>query len=190
VDTVGPYITDTQPNRDLGPTPSQTVGPFYGYALPYEGGGDLVPGWTAGAIRIHGTVYDGAGQVIPDAIVEIWQADAEGRVPAAEGSFVRDGATFTGWGRASVDRLGHYAFSTVRPGGEQPYIAVSVFARGMLKRVVTRIYFPGASDALLDMLDADRRETLIAQDEGGAAYRFDIRIQGERETVFLEMSQP
>ncbi|WP_406283848.1 protocatechuate 3,4-dioxygenase subunit alpha [Embleya sp. NBC_00896] len=180
------------PNRDGGLTPSQTVGPFFGYALPYAGGPDLVPAHAVGAIRLHGTVYDGAGEPIPDAVVEIWQADAAGRIPQAEGSFARDGATFTGWGRAAVDRLGNYAFTTVRPGAAAgdptPYIAVSVFARGMLRRVATRVYFPEddrSADPLFALVPPARHETLIAVREESGSYRFDVHIQGEQETVFL-----
>ncbi|MFI1584139.1 protocatechuate 3,4-dioxygenase subunit alpha [Embleya sp. NPDC020630] len=180
------------PNPDGGLTPSQTVGPFFGYALPFAGGPDLVPPHTPGAIRVHGTVYDGAGVPVPDAVVEIWQADAAGRIPRAPGSFARDGVTFTGWGRAAVDRLGRYAFSTVRPGATgadaNPYLAMSVFARGMLRRVVTRVYFPEDdrhADPLFALVPASRHETLIAVREESGAYRFDVHIQGEQETVFL-----
>ncbi|MYW06525.1 protocatechuate 3,4-dioxygenase subunit alpha [Streptomyces sp. SID3343] len=201
------------PNPDGGLTPSQTVGPFFGHALPFAGGPDLVPAHTPGAIRVHGTVYDGEGVPVPDAIVEFWQADAAGRIPQAQGSFARDGATFTGWGRCAVDRLGRYAFDTVKPGAVDadalPYIAVSVFARGMLRRVVTRMYFPedtgrpedpggpeGADpaptpaparvgDPVFSVVPAARHETLIAVPEESGSYRFDVHIQGEKETVFF-----
>ncbi|MGW1997108.1 protocatechuate 3,4-dioxygenase subunit alpha [Embleya sp. NPDC001921] len=180
------------PNRDGGLTPSQTVGPFFGYALPYAGGPDLVPAHTPGAIRVHGSVYDGAGAPVPDAVLEIWQADPAGRLPRAPGSFARDGATFTGWGRAAVDRLGRYTFTTVRPGAPSadanPYLAMSVFARGMLRRAVTRVYFPEDdrhADPLFSVVPATRHETLIAVREESGSYRFDVRIQGEQETVFL-----
>ena len=103
----------------LVPTPGQTIGPFFGYALPYDGGEELVPPGSARAIRLHGTVYDGAGDPVPDALLELWQADENGRVVQQEGSLHRDGWTFTGWGRASVDGNGHYSFSTVRPGADR-----------------------------------------------------------------------
>jgi protocatechuate 3,4-dioxygenase, alpha subunit len=175
----------------LTATPGQTIGPFFGYALPFERGNELVPPGSAGAIRLHGVVTDGAGAPVPDALLEIWQADADGGVPTATGSLRRDGWTFTGWGRASTDDEGHYSFTTVKPGAIQhdsaPFFAVTVFARGLLNRLFTRAYVPGdrlAQDRLLSTVTADRRHTLIAEaDEHGL--RFDIRLQGEDETVFL-----
>jgi protocatechuate 3,4-dioxygenase alpha subunit len=190
-------VDGAAPNPDGGLTPSQTVGPFFGYALPFAGGPDLVPAHAPGAIRVHGTVYDGAGVPVPDAIVELWQADAAGRIPQVQGSFARDGATFTGWGRCAADRLGHYAFTTVRPGAPGadalPYIAVSVFARGMLRRAVTRVYFgedagsarQRAADPVFSAVPAARHETLIAVPEESGSYRFDVHIQGKKETVFF-----
>ena len=175
----------------LTATPGQTIGPFFGYALPFERGNELVPPGSTGAIRLHGVVTDGAGAPVPDALLEIWQADADGVVPTAAGSLHRDGWTFTGWGRASTDEDGHYGFTTVKPGAVQPdsapFIAVTVFARGLLNRLFTRVYLPGAElaqDRLLNSVPADRRHTLIAApDKGGL--RFDIRLQGDDETVFL-----
>jgi protocatechuate 3,4-dioxygenase alpha subunit len=176
---------------DLAPTPGQTIGPFFGYALPYDGGADLVPTSHPGAIRFHGRVLDGAGDPVPDALVEIWQADGAGRVPREPGSLRRDGFTFTGWGRAAVDNTGHYAFTTVAPGpvaaGGAAYVAVTVFARGLLNRLFTRAYLPGPAtdaDPFLATVPAERRGTLVArEDERG--FVFDIRLQGEGETVFL-----
>jgi protocatechuate 3,4-dioxygenase alpha subunit len=173
-------------------TPGQTVGPFYGQALPYEGDNELVPPGRADAIRLHGTVYDGAGTPIPDALIEIWQADAQGEVSRETGSLHRDGWTFTGWGRCSTDRTGHYSFSTVLPGatdeGKAPFFAVVVFARGLLDRLFTRIYLPdhaaNATDPLLASLSAEEAATLIAETDA-QGLRFDIHLQGERETVFL-----
>jgi protocatechuate 3,4-dioxygenase alpha subunit len=173
-------------------TPGQTVGPFFGQALPYAGGNELVPAGRPGAIRVHGVVYDGAGVPIPDALVEIWQADAEGRIVQEPGSLHRDGWTFTGWGRCEADGTGHYSFSTVLPGptepGKAPFIAVVVFARGLLDKLFTRIYLPGHpandSDPLLASLTPRERESLIAVEEP-TGLRFDIHLQGERETVFL-----
>jgi protocatechuate 3,4-dioxygenase alpha subunit len=172
-------------------TPGQTIGPFFGYALPFERGNELVAPGTPNAIRLHGVVTDGAGAPVPDALLEIWQTDADGVVPTATGSLRRDGWTFTGWGRASTGEDGHYGFTTVKPGathdGSAPFIAVTVFARGLLNRLFTRAYVPGdriAQDRLLNSVSADRRHTLIATaDEHGL--RFDIRLQGEDETVFL-----
>jgi protocatechuate 3,4-dioxygenase alpha subunit len=175
------------------PTPGQTVGPFFGYALPYEGGGDLVPRGHPGAIRLHGTVLDGAEHPVPDALVEIWQADAAGEAVARPGSLHRDGYTFTGWGRSATDRTGHYSFTTLTPGparaGQMPFIALTVFARGLLNRLFTRVYLSADDsalprDPLLSNLDPDRRRTLVAEPDAGG-YSFDIRLQGDHETVFL-----
>ena len=167
------------------PTPGQTVGPFFHYALPYDGDSDLVPRGMPGAIRLHGTVYDGAGDPVPDAILELWQADASGEVVQQAGSLRRDGWTFTGFGRSATDAEGRYSFTTLEPGESAPFFAITVFARGLLHRLFTRAYLPGASDALLDALDPDRRSTLFTTaDESG--FRFDVRLQGEDETVFLD----
>lgn len=178
----------------LAPTPGQTIGPFYGYALPWPGGSELVPVGSHGAIRFHGTVYDGAGQPIPDALIEIWQADQDGRVAQAGGSLHRDGHTFTGFGRAAVDAIGHYSFTTVLPGpaeqGAAPFIAMTVFARGLTNRLFTRAYLPVddevlASDTFLQSLPEDRRSTVVATaDDHG--FCLDLRLQGEDETVFLQ----
>ena len=178
----------------LAPTPGQTVGPFFGYALPYDGGEALVPIGHPRAIRLHGTVYDGAGEPVPDAIIELWQADEAGELPQVEGSRARDEWVFTGFGRAPVDDTGHYSFTTIVPGasseGSAPFFAVTIFARGLLHRLMTRAYLPlaheaAAADPLLGSLPVERRETLIVRpDEHG--FVFDIRLQGAGETVFLE----
>ena len=177
----------------LTATPGQTVGPFYGYALPYPGDNELVPPGHREAIRLHGTVYDGAGNPVPDALIEIWQADENGDVPQTEGSLHRDGWTFTGFGRAAVDAAGRYSFTTLRPApteaGAPAFFAMTVFARGLLNRLFTRAYLPDdadalAADALLRSVPEDRRATLVAaRDTDG--YAFDIRLQGDGETVFL-----
>jgi protocatechuate 3,4-dioxygenase alpha subunit len=178
---------------DLTPTAGQTVGPFFHYALPWPGDSELVPPGRADAVRFHGLVVDGAGEPVPDALIEIWQADAEGRVVQEPGSLRRDGFTFTGFGRAATDATGHYSFSTLRPGptapGAAPFVAVTVFARGLLNRLFTRAYLPGdpevlAATPLLAALEPGRRTTLIAA-EDGSGLRFDIHLQGEGETVFL-----
>jgi protocatechuate 3,4-dioxygenase, alpha subunit len=178
---------------DLTPTPGQTIGPFFGYALPYDGDSDLVPPGRGDAIRLHGTVRDGAGDPVPDALLELWQADPSGTVPQEAGSLRRDGWTFTGWGRAATDNAGHYSFTTLAPGATDgrgaPFFAVTVFARGLLDRLLTRAYLPGddaalAADPVLSSVDPGRRGTLVATaDEHG--YRFDVRLQGDDETVFL-----
>jgi protocatechuate 3,4-dioxygenase alpha subunit len=165
-------------------TPGQTVGPFLDLGLPCDC--DLVDESDPAAVRLHGTVHDGAGAPIPDALVELWQADPAGRI--ARGSLRRDG--FTGWGRAATDADGRYRFTTVTPGGDgrPPFFAVTVFARGLLDRLFTRAYLPGAdlgADPLLATIDAERRATLLCVAESRTAYRFDIHLQGPRETVFL-----
>lgn len=172
-------------------TPGQTIGPFFGYALPFDGDNHLVPPGSPGAIRLGGLVTDGAGSPVPDALLEIWQADADGVVPTATGSLHRDGWTFTGWGRASTDRDGRYSFITVKPGvtkaGSAPFFAMTVFARGLLNRLFTRAYLPGgqlSAEPLLKSLPNDRRDTMIAEPDGDGL-RFDIRLQGDGETVFL-----
>ena len=170
----------------LPATAGQTVGPFFGYALPFPDDNALVPPGTPGAVVLHGRLLDGAGGPVPDAILELWQADAEGNVVQEQGSLRRGAGAeeqaFTGFGRASTDAEGRYAFTTIVPGA--PFFSVTVFARGLLNRLFTRAYLPGAGDAFLEGLDADRRSTLLTtQDETG--YVFDVHLQGERETVFL-----
>jgi protocatechuate 3,4-dioxygenase, alpha subunit len=166
----------------MSATPGQTVGPFFGFALPYDGGPDLVPRGHPDAIRLHGVVLDGAGLPVPDALLEIWQTDGEGEVPRAGGSLRRDGYTFTGWGRAATNNAGEYSFTTVEPGAS--FIALTVFARGLMNRLFTRIYLPNVSDPFLMSVPAERRETLIATRDADGL-RFDVVLQGDRETVFL-----
>ncbi|MHC5262072.1 protocatechuate 3,4-dioxygenase subunit alpha [Streptomyces sp. UC4497] len=187
------------------PTPSHTVGPWYGYALPFEGGGDIAPVGHPETVAVHGYVYDGNGAPVPDAFVEIWGADPEGNASTIDGSMRRqpftggylgrNGVEFTGWGRIETDANGHWAVRTLRPGarGESaPYLAVVIFSRGLLHHLYTRIYFAGdealATDPVLRQVDAERRDTLIAQRQADGTYRFDIRLQGEGETVFLEFT--
>lgn len=183
-----------------GPTPSQTVGPFFHDALPYPAGPAVAGASRPGAFTLHGHVYDGAGDPIPDAMVEVWQADEHGRFVDRPGIYeapAPDG--FRGFGRCATDPDGHFAFTTVKPAGvptadgesQAPHLAVSVFARGMLRRVVTRVYFDdeaaaNETDPLLSAVDPARRGTLVAaRDESG--YRFDVRLQGADETVFLDV---
>jgi protocatechuate 3,4-dioxygenase alpha subunit len=176
-------------------TPGQTIGPFFGYALPYPGGPDLVPAGRADAIRLHGVVYDGHGDPVPDALLEVWQPDPAGRVVqlAEGGSLRRDGWTFTGWGRSATDDTGHYSFATLRPGamepGKLPFFAVALFARGLTHRLFTRAYLPAdesviTADTFLSDVPSTRRKTLFATPEGDG-FAFDIHLQGEDETVFL-----
>lgn len=182
------------PALKLAPTPGQTIGPFYGYAMPFAKDNELVNQAHPASVRLHGVVTDGAGTVIPDALLEIWQADEHGNVVSETGSLVRDGYTFTGFGRVPVDNVGHYTFTTVNPGatepGKAPFIMLTVFARGLLNRLFTRIYLPEdtealANDALLTSLDDEARASLIATREANGDLRFDISLQGENETAFL-----
>jgi protocatechuate 3,4-dioxygenase alpha subunit len=166
----------------MSTTPSQTVGPYFSIGLPWPDGPEVVPD---GDVWIRGVVLDGEREPIPDALVETWQADPSGRYEV-EG--------FRGFGRCPTAADGSYAIRTVKPGavdGQAPHIAVSVFARGLLDRVVTRIYFPEdaeahAADPVLSGLDEQARATLVAvREEGG--YRFDVRLQGPDETVFFSV---
>lgn len=182
-------------------TPSQTVGPYFAIGLPWPTGPFTVPDGSPGAIRITGTVYDGQGEVVPDHLLETWQADPSGRFADMHGyggPSELDG--FRGFGRYGVeDGDGRFEIVTVKPGrvpgpGESvqaPHLAVSVFARGMLNRCVTRIYFAdeaeaNAADPVLTSVPQARRYTLLAQPEEGG-YRFDIHLQGPQETVFFTL---
>jgi len=182
-------------------TPSQTVGPYFAIGLPWPEGPHAVAEGTAGAFRITGTVYDGLGVPVPDHLIEIWQADPEGRFADLHGhGGVSEMDGFRGFARYGVeDGDGTFEILTVKPGRvnepggrpQAPHIDVSVFARGMLNRVVTRIYFgdeeeANASDPVLARVPVDRRQTLIAQPEN-RGYRFDIRLQGPGETVFFDV---
>jgi protocatechuate 3,4-dioxygenase, alpha subunit len=191
-----------------GLTPSQTVGPFLAIGLPWADGPDVVPAGTPGAIVISGQVLDGAGQPLPDAMIETWQADPDSRFDHPDdprGPAAPALTGFRGFGRSMTDKDGTYRIVTLRPGPlpapgggtEAPHIDVSVFGRGMLDRAVTRIYFPdeaaaNAADPVLNSIaEPDRRATLIATAEpgqdAGTAFRFDVRLQGERETVFFDV---
>jgi protocatechuate 3,4-dioxygenase, alpha subunit len=180
-------------------TPSQTVGPYFSIGLPWGAGPHAVAEGTPGAIRIAGVVYDGAGEPVPDNMIESWQADPDGRFADLHGHggpSTVDG--FRGFARSGYERGdGGWEILTVKPGPvpgldgttQAPHVALSVFARGMLHRCVTRIYFAdeeqaNAADPVLASVPAGRRGTLLAQpaDDG---YRFDIRLQGPGETVFF-----
>lgn len=192
-------------------TPSQTVGPYFAYGLAPRGeyawkdtfSNDLASPDAAGErIRIEGRVLDGDGAPIDDCMIEIWQADAQGRYASAADERPRPNTRFFGFGRAATDAEGRYAFDTIKPGAtpglngglQAPHILVAVFARGMLRQSYTRIYFgdeaANATDAVLALVPAERRATLIAPKtlrEGRPLYSFDIRMQGDSETVFFEI---
>ncbi len=186
-----------------GITASQTVGPFFGYALTPEPDGftPLVgnllrtPDAEGTPIRIEGRVFDGAGEPVPDAMIEIWQADAAGVY--ARGLPSGSNRQFRGFGRCET-KLGVFSFETVKPGPiaapdgslQAPHINVGLFARGLLKRLFTRVYFEdeplNVKDATLNLVPEERRNTLIAKRVSPGAYAFDIYVQGPNETVFFE----
>jgi protocatechuate 3,4-dioxygenase alpha subunit len=182
-------------------TPSQTVGPYFAIGLPWAEGPHAVDPGMPGAITISGTISDGSGAPIPDHLLETWQADPDGRYADAHGY---GGASsvegFRGFARYGVEvGDGDYEIVTVKPGRvaepggrlQAPHIAVTLMARGMLHRVVTRIYFAdepeaNAEDPILALVPPERRDTLLATPVDGG-YRFDIRLQGPGETVFFDV---
>lgn len=183
-----------------GLTPSQTIGPFFAYALTPRayGGAELATGAMAGdgvpgqRVRVAGVVLDGDGAVVTDAMLEFWQADAQGRFHAT------GNAGFTGFGRVETTSEGGYCIETIKPGAlpgangamQAPHLTVSVFARGVLTRLMTRIYFSdepaNETDPVLALVPAERRDTLIARRGEDGVFRLDIRLQGAGETVFFE----
>jgi protocatechuate 3,4-dioxygenase, alpha subunit len=186
----------------FGATPSQTVGPFFAFALPYPGGETLTNEATLGErITVEGRVTDGEGAAVTDALIEIWQANSQGRYKHPEDTQERQlDPNFNGFGRTQTDETGRFRFHTIKPGPvpgpggrpQAPHINVSVLGRGILKRMATRVYFSGeagnADDPILALVPEERRGTLIAERIGdGAVYRFDIRLQGENETVFFDI---
>ncbi len=210
-------------------TPSQTVGPFFAMRLPWPDGPFVVPEGTTGAITIVGRLLDGAGNAIPDGLIETWQADPDGRFAHPDdprGPSPSGYRSFRGFGRCPTAPDGSYRIVTVKPGplpdslgpdgdgtgdgvrdavwdgvgdgaAEAPHLDVSVFARGLLNRVVTRMYFPDEAEAnaadpvLSSITEQDRQASLIAVPEpgpaGGSLLRFDIYLQGDRETVFFDV---
>lgn len=199
-------MSDVMTDRRLPQTPWQTVGPFFHYALPWEGGETLIGSNPAGEkILIRGQVLDGEGNPIPDALIEIWQANSAGRYahPDDTQTGKAPDARFVGFGRCPTDADGMFSFYTIRPGAvpgpgnsqQAPHIAIGVFGRGLLRRLVTRLYFPeselNANDPILAYVEPERVETLIAVREADrtdiASYKFDIRLQGDRETVFFNV---
>lgn len=216
---------DNQAPELFGQTPSQTVGPFFHYGLPWKGGADLVGKSDMGArpdlfpethyvlnlsspsgiprgevIDLRGRVLDGKGEPLPDAMLEIWQANAAGRYAslADQREDIPHDPHFIGFGRSATTAEGEWHFRTVRPGRvpgpdgalQAPHIALSVFGRGLLKRLATRIYFAdgieNGEDPILMRVPAERRGTLIAQ-RRGQTWWLDIVLQGPRETVFFAL---
>lgn len=182
-----------RPEKTHAPTSGQTIGPFFAFGLNYPKMHEVAFPHSPGAIVLEGTVYDGAGNPIPDACVEIWGADSDGSLPRGRGSRRRDDHTFTGFGRSHTNDEGHFEFWTRDPGsvdGEAPFFAALVFARGLPNKLHTRIYLPEdeerlGADPLLSSLDDSERATLVATRGTDGSLHFDIRLQGERETVFL-----
>jgi protocatechuate 3,4-dioxygenase, alpha subunit len=189
-------------------TPSQTVGPYLhiGLVQGEYGAPELFTPKIAEAgipgthIRIEGRVFDGEGNLLPDALIELWQADHQGRYAhPADGRQVASNS-FRGFGRCATSQEGGFAFATIKPGQvpapggklQAPHINVGILARGLLKRLFTRIYFAGdlanTADPILALVPADRRDTLMAKPDPASPglYRFDIRLQGKDETVFFE----
>ncbi len=162
-----------------GPTPSQTVGPFFSFGLCVSEQNRLVDPGDEGALELRGRVLDGEGQPVPDAMVEIWQRDARGEQPVG-----------FGWGRSGTDGDGRYRFITVKPGGAgAPSVAMLIFARGLLKPVLTRVYFPGeplnAADPLMEALTEAERGALVGQARENGDVEFDVHLQGANQTTFL-----
>jgi protocatechuate 3,4-dioxygenase alpha subunit len=219
-------VADNQSPELFGQTPSQTLGPFFHYALPWKGGADLVGQSALGArpelfpadhdllnaspprglisgeaIEVRGRVFDGDGAPVPDALIEIWQANAAGRYASPDDprSDLPLDEGFIGFGRAATLDDGSYCFRTIRPGAvpgpgnslQAPHIAVGVLGRGLTRRLVTRLYLPDSegleADPILALVPPARRGTLIAERSTDQNfYRFDIVLQGERETVFFD----
>jgi protocatechuate 3,4-dioxygenase, alpha subunit len=191
----------------LTATTSQTVGPFFRIGLERLYVDDLTaPGIPGERIEIAGRILDGDGQGVPDAVVEIWQADAQGQYPAPENvdtnanKSTHSESVFRGYGRVSTEPDGLFHFKTIKPGRvpapddtlQAPHVAVSIFMRGLLRRLVTRLYFPddpaNSQDFILNMVDPDRRATLIAKKSAtrGDLLEWNVILQGPHETVFFD----
>jgi protocatechuate 3,4-dioxygenase, alpha subunit len=199
-----------QDSAAKGITPSQTVGPYFAYGLTPNGkyewndafNNNLVTPDTSGErVRVEGKVFDGDGKIVPDCMLEIWQADAQGRFSDPQDKRALPNSSFKGFGRCGTDGNGGYSFDTIKPGTvadpdgkpQAPHLVLAVFARGMLLHLYTRIYFDGeaanTSDPVLALVPAHRRATLIATRKpgAGAVYVLDIHLHGDKETVFFEV---
>lgn len=191
-----------------GITPSQTVGPFFAYGLTPNGQytwndaftNNLLTSDVSGdKIRVEGAVYDGDGAIVPDAMLEIWQPDAQGRFADPQDSRALPNASFRGFGRCGTHVTGGYSFDTIKPGPvpgadgkpQAPHIVLAIFGRGMTMQVYTRIYFDDepatATDEVMNIVPADRRASLVAKKTAPGVYRFDVHLQGDNETVFFDV---
>jgi protocatechuate 3,4-dioxygenase alpha subunit len=185
------------------PTASQTVGPFFHLGMTYLERDNLVAEGLAGErVAIRGKVLDGDGKPVPDAMVEIWQADSSGRYPGEISPQNSAGPRFLGFGRIETDENGDFGFTTIKPGRvpspdgslQAPHIVVTLFSRGLLKPLLTRVYFPdepsNADDPVLKLVPRERRSTLLATHSGerGAKNELEWKIvmQGDGETVFFD----
>lgn len=185
------------------PTPSQTVGPFFHLGFAWLFQPEIAPSSAAGQrVSVTGRVVDGDGQPVPDATIEIWQADAEGRYPQSDGlRSQRMGSRFRGFGRVATDAAGAFRFTTLKPaavpgpGGrtQAPHLVIVVFMRGLLKHLITRMYFPdepaNAQDPILSLVEPARRRTLVARGRGGEpmVLEWNLVLQGPDETVFFDL---
>jgi len=182
-------------------TPSQTVGPFFSIGLEPLNRANLADGRAGERVVVRGRVIDGDGQGVPDAILEIWQADADGRYHHPEHtSTSNDGTSFFGFGRIPTDAQGQFSFTTIKPGPvhdshgkpQAPHLQISVFMRGLLRQLVTRLYFPeeplNTSDPVLRVVPESRRDTMIARQAGSkaTALEWNVSLQGPNETVFFD----
>jgi protocatechuate 3,4-dioxygenase, alpha subunit len=201
-------MTDTN-SKPAGLTPSQTVGPWFKYGL--TPGSDyayrdtfsrsaVTPDAEGERIRIKGRVLDGDGKPVPDAMVEIWQADAAGRLAHPRDSRARANTAFKGFARSDTAPAGEYTFDTIKPGAvpgpggktQAPHILFALFSRGILRHLYSRMYFAeettaNAADPILALVPAERRHTIIAKRDAEGTYVFDLRMQGGDETVFFDI---
>jgi protocatechuate 3,4-dioxygenase alpha subunit len=179
---------------------SQTIGPFLRIGLEWMVIEDLAPPGVAGErVKIEGRVIDADGKPVNDAAVEIWQANSHGKYASAEDPQDKPvESAFRGYGRSLTDEAGSFRFRTIKPGRvpgpegklQAPHLSVTVFMRGLLKQLVTRMYFPGeaanADDPVLNLVPAERRPTLVAQKRADGTLEWNLVLQGKNETAFFD----